>query len=167
MSFRTGENLNHPIQCANKPWAGKGSQLSVQGSRVGAAQVPAPAHSVPSPAGSPVSNSSKQQKKLFILASSHHHQARPCPSSRDPRLPPLRQLQHVKSSRSLSQNCELATWRPSDLQISEPRHRLSSPQNPTHTALPAPGGAHRPKASRARLIYRLNPKLKLDSLNQT
>ena len=43
--------------------------------------------------------------------------------------------------------------------------RIELPQNPTHTALAAPCGPHRPKASRAHLIYRLNPKLKLYSLN--
>ena len=44
-----------------------------------------------------------------------------------------------------------------------PRH-IEFPQNPTHTALPAPCVPHRPKASHARLIYRLKRKIKLNSL---
>ena len=41
-------------------------------------------------------------------------------------------------------------------------------QNPTHTALPAPCGPYRPKASRAHLICRLNPKrLNIDQIQAT
>ena len=38
--------------------------------------------------------------------------------------------------------------------------QIEFPQNPTRTALPAPCGPHRPKASPARLIHKLNPKSK-------
>ena len=55
----------------------------------------------------------------------------------------------------------LATLRPAEFVTPA---QLVLPQNPTHTALPAPCGTHRPKASCARLIYRLNPTGKFDSL---
>ena len=60
------------------------------------------------------------------------------------------------------QNKHLATLRAADFVT--PTH-IELPQNPTHTALPAPCGPHRPKASRVRLIWRLNPKFKTDALN--
>ena len=54
------------------------------------------------------------------------------------------------------QNSYLAIARPTD--FTTPM-QIELPQNPTHTALPAPGGPHRPKASRARLICQLNPNI--------
>ena len=42
--------------------------------------------------------------------------------------------------------------------------QIEHPHNPTHAALPAPCGPHGSKASRARLIQKLDPKLKYDSL---
>ena len=49
-------NLNHPIRRESKPRAGKRSQFSFQGRKVGAAHAPARTHSAPSPASSPASN---------------------------------------------------------------------------------------------------------------
>ena len=62
------------------------------------------------------------------------------------------------------QNRYLSILGPAD--ITTPT-QIELPQNPTPTALPAPGGSHRPKAFRARLICKLNPKRKLHSLNKT
>ena len=52
-------NLNHPARRRNKPRAGKRSQYSLQGRKVGAAQAPARTHSAPSPTSSPVSSTPK------------------------------------------------------------------------------------------------------------
>ena len=75
---RDGVNLNHPTRRGNKPSAGKRSQFSIQGRKVGAAQAPARTHSVPSPADSPFSNtpncarkqSNSKPKKIKGLADS-------------------------------------------------------------------------------------------------
>ena len=49
-------NLNRPTRRRNKPRAGKRSQFSLQGRKVGAAQAPARTRNAPSPTSSPVSS---------------------------------------------------------------------------------------------------------------
>ena len=61
------------------------------------------------------------------------------------------------------QNSYLSILGPADITIPT---QIELPQNPTPTALPAPGGPHRPKAFRARLICQLHPRFKLHSLSQ-
>ena len=69
------------------------------------------------------------------------------PTVATPPTAPTRQISTFFISES--PNSPLVALRPAD--FATPTH-IELPQNPTHTALPAPCGPHRPKASRARLI---------------
>ena len=76
--------------------------------------------------------------------------------------PPAAPTRHIFTlSISEFQNSHLAALQPTAFATLT---QIKLPQNPTHTALQAPYGPHRPKASRAGLIHRLSPKIKLDLL---
>ena len=56
-------NLNHPTRRRRRPRAGKEVPILAKGRRVGAAQVPARTHNVPTLASSPNANTLKECKK--------------------------------------------------------------------------------------------------------